>query len=147
MATLGEQVTKEPVRAVVVKDCVGLVDSEVASKRGMGGLAVKGAYKTIKAIKPGFVTGVVDALLDEWIAELEPAYAEYVSQGSQGTFGAYISGRPTEIATALLRVTDGRAERTKHTTAKKLYYKLRGGAMTQVEESIPALGAVMDRHL
>lgn len=145
MATLAEKVTKEPQRPRVVEDCVGLIDSEVSKKGGLTGMAIKAAYKTVKAIKPGFIGNVVDALLDEWIAELEPFYTGWLGAG--GTFEAYVAGRRGPVAEALLKVTDGRAVRTKHTTAKKLYDKLRPSAKAQVEESVPALAAVMQRYL
>ena len=145
MATLAEKVTQEPQRPRVVEDCVKLIDSEVSKKSGFTGLAIKAAYGTVKAIKPGFIAGVVDALLDEWIAELEPFYAGWTQGG--GTFEAYVAARRAPVAEALLKVTDGRAVRTKHTTAKKLYDKLRPSAKSQVEDSVPALAAVMQRYL
>ena len=39
-------------RPVLVDDCVELIDSEVKSKRGFSGIAVKTAYGVVKAIKP-----------------------------------------------------------------------------------------------
>jgi hypothetical protein len=146
MATLADKVTKQPERAKVVEDCVHLIDAEVGKKKGLSGIAIKGAYGTVKAIKPGFVAGVVDALLDEWIAELEPFYAEY-QQSPGGGFDTFLASRREKVAEALLHVTDGRAARTKHTTAKKLYDKLRGSAKSQVEESVPPLGALMQRYI
>ncbi|GMV38384.1 MAG: hypothetical protein AMXMBFR64_01000 [Myxococcales bacterium] len=144
MATLADKVTKQPERARVIDDCVALIDSEVAKKGGLSGLAIKGAYKTVKALKPGFIAGVVDALLDEWIAKLEPFYASWAAAG---TFEAHLSRQRGPVAEALLEVTDARASRTKHTTAKKLYEKLRPSAKAQVEESVPALAGVMQKYV
>ena len=42
-------------------------------------MAIRAAYATIKTIKRGFVRGVVDALLDEWVAKLEEYYAGHVT--------------------------------------------------------------------
>lgn len=145
MAGLADKVTKQPERARVIDDCVALIDSEVAKKGGLSGLAIKGAYKTVKALKPGFIAGVVDALLDEWIAKLEPFYGSWSADA--GTFDAHLSRQRGPVAEALLEVTDARAARTKHTTAKKLYEKLRPSAKAQVEESVPALAAVMQRYV
>lgn len=146
MATLADKVTKQPERAHVVEDCVSLIDSEVSKKSGLTGLAIKGAYKTVKALRPGFIAGVVDALLDEWIAELESFYTAFLAKGA-GTFEAHLTGQRSQVAEALLKVTDGRAARTKHTTAKKLYDRLRSSAKNQVEESVPPLAVVMEKYL
>src|SRR5690606_41662265 len=112
-ATLAEMVGRPPVRERVVSDCVALVDEEVKGKGGISGVAIKGAYSTVKAIKPRFVPEVVDALLDEWVGKLEPYYAKWRSGGS-GSLAEYLSARSDEVAEDLLEVTDKRAARSKH---------------------------------
>ena len=69
---LSDSLTKPPVRDHVVTACVALIDDEVKHKSGFSGIAVKTAYGVVKAVKPRFVSEVVDGLLDDWVGKLEP---------------------------------------------------------------------------
>ena len=133
-------------RSRVVDDCMGLLESEVAAKRGLSGLAVKAAFKVIGAVKPGFIRAVIDGLLDEFVQALEPFYGAFV-QRDRGLFSESLLPQKKKVADALLRVTDKRAHRTEHTTAKKAYEKLRPKAMEHVVEALPNLGKLMDRYI
>ena len=53
--TLVERIGVEPTRAKVIEDCVDMIDAQVKAKGGLSGMAIKGAYATIKTIKRGFV--------------------------------------------------------------------------------------------
>lgn len=144
--TLAEIVGAEPTRSDVVTACVGLVDQEVKKKKGIGGVAIKGAYGTVKRIKPKFVPEVIDALLDDWLARMEPHFAEWKASGS-GSFSAFVGGRSEQVAEDLLTVTDERAESSKHNTARKLYTKMRPSAKEHVASAVPELGALIDGYL
>ena len=144
--TLADYVGVAPARDRVVADCVTLVDEEVKSKGGLSGVAIKGAYGTVKAIKPRFVPEVIDALFDDWVAKLEPYYAKWRSGGS-GSLAEFLTARSDDVAEDLLSVTDTRAARSKHKTATKLYGKMRPSAKRNVAAAIPKLGALMERHV
>ena len=66
-------------RGPVVDQCVEVLNAEVASKKGLSGLAVKGGFKVIAAVKPGFIRAVIDGLLDEFVEELLSKLLYYVS--------------------------------------------------------------------
>ena len=51
MSTLVERIAVAPRREKVVEDCVHLIDAQVKHKSGLSGMAIKGAYATIKTIK------------------------------------------------------------------------------------------------
>ncbi len=146
LATLAEYVAKSPVRERVVADCVALIDEEVKGKGGLSGVAVKGAYGTVKTIKPKFVPEVVDALLDDWVSKLEPYYGKWRS-GGKGSLAEFLTARSDDVAEDLLAVTDERAGKTKHKTASKLYNKMRPSAKRNVSGAVPKLGALMERHI
>ncbi len=146
MTTLSQRLLDASVRPDVISDCVAIIDKQVKSKKGLSGAALKGAYRTVKAIKRGFVPGVVDALLDEWVEKLSAFEAEHADKGAAGTLGAYIIAERARVAEALLSVTDGRAETTKHKTAKKLYMRFRPKALTNVDEALPDLADLVDRY-
>jgi len=142
MVSLVEMLGKEPVRPHVIDDCVELIDAQVKTK----GIVIKGAYATIKAIKKRFVPEVVDTMLDEWLAKLQPHYDRW-SASKVSSFSDFLVARSDEVAEDLLSVTDGRAARTSHTTAKKMYGRMRDGAKKNVVEAIPALAKLVEKHV
>ena len=142
MSTLVEQIGQPNKRPAVINDCVEMIDTQVKSK----GFIMKSAYATIKTIKKGFVAETVDALLDDWLGKLQPHYDKW-SAAKQTSFSDYLVARSDEVAEDLLSVTDARAEKTSHTTAKKMYGKMRDGAKKNVVEAIPALSKMIEKHL
>lgn len=142
MASLVEQLGKEPLRPQVVADCVDLIDAQVKQK----GFVIKSAYATIKAIKKRFVPEVVDGLLDDWLEKLQPHYDRW-AVAKQGTFSDHVIARSDDVAEDLLSVTDARAQKTSHTTAKKMYLRMRDSAKRNVVEAIPELSRMIERHL
>jgi hypothetical protein len=144
--TLAEKMTKPPGREAVVEDCCRLIDDEVKRKGGLSGAAVKMGYGVVKAFKPGFVREVVDGLLDEWVAKLEPFHVEWQKSGGGRPFGDWLGARGGEVAERLLEVTDGKARNAKSGTVKKAYEKLRPSARKHVEEAVPGLGRLVEKH-
>lgn len=144
--TLAEIVGVDPNRSEVVAACVELVNDEVKAKKGIKGVAIKGAYGTVKRIKPRFVGETIDALLDDWLAKMQPHFETWQS-GGQGSFGDYVAAHADDVAEDLLSVTDERAETSKHKTATKLYKKLRPKAKIDVASAAPKLGALIDGYL
>ena len=146
MATLREQIGKESIRPLVIDECVLLIDKTVKAKGGVSGVAIKGAYGAVKRLKKNFVKEVVEALLDDWLVEMEPFYAKWLSVDGS-TFPEFVTARSEDVADALLKVTDDRAANTKHKTAGKLYRKLRGSAKKNVMEAVPGLATIIEKHL
>jgi hypothetical protein len=142
MSSLVEKLAKEPVRPHVIADCVELIDNQVKQK----GFVIKSAYATIKAIKKRFVPEVVDTMLDEWLEKIQPHYDKW-SANKTSTFSDYVVARGDDVAEDLLSVTDARAEHTSHTTAKKMYSRMRDGAKKNVIEAIPHLAQMIEKHL
>ena len=142
MPTLVEQIGKDPLRPLVITDCIGLIDAQVKQK----GFVIKSAYAMIKGIKKTFVPETVDALLDDWLGKLQPHYDKWSVQKTT-SFSDYVISRSDEVAEDLLSVTDARAEKTSHTTAKKMYMRMRDGAKKNVIEAIPELSKMIERHL
>lgn len=138
MPTLVEKLTAPEVRPNVVNACAGLVDREVDAKGGLSGMAVKAGYKVIKAFKPGFVPHVIDSLMPDFAAAMEPMHAREGAAGPDA-FAKYLQSHPEEVADALLSVTDARAARASNATLRKTYDRLRGGARDNVVAAVPAL--------
>jgi fructosamine-3-kinase len=141
---LNDVLSDEAKRASIIEDICGLVDDEVGKQRGISGLAVKAGYKLVQGVKPGFVRKVVQSLLPEFAAALEPIREQAVSQGQ--AVGSYFSAHTQEVAEALLAVTDGRAQSSDHGSVKGAYGKLRGSARKNVESAVPGLGKIIEKY-
>ena len=144
--SITEKLTQPPKRDQVVADCVTLVGEEVKSKGGLTGIAIKAGYGVVKAVKPAFVTEVVDGMLDEWVGKLSPFWDAWVQAGKPGSFADRLRNDAAAVAEKLLEVTDGRAKLAKNATVKKMYEKMRPTAKKHVEDAIPRLGALVERH-
>ena len=110
-ATLQEILLAPDARPQVLADCYALLEQEVASMSGISGTAVKLAYKTVNAFASGYVQSMVENLLPDMIARLEPFWADFGTSGA-GDFGDYLVKRGDEVSDALLSVTDSRASDT-----------------------------------
>lgn len=145
MATPSEILLADETRPAFVRDCEKLIQDEVAAKRGVTGLAIKAGFKTVRAFKPGIIPDVVNLLLPDFVAELEPFHADFVEAGG-GDFAAHCVAHGGRIAEALLGITDRRADGSKHRTLVKAYRKLRPKAHEQVVAAMPRLGALLVRY-
>ena len=130
MPTIAEVLADETKKSAMIDDCCQLIDREVAGKSGLGGMAVKGGYKLVQGVKPGFVRKVVAALLPDFAEALAPIHDEAAAGGHDTErFFEANSGR---VADALLAVTDARVANSDNGAVKSAYGKLRGGAKKHV---------------
>ena len=141
---LNDVLTDEAQRASIIEDVCRLVDDEVGKQKGLSGMAVKAGYKLVQGVKPGFVRRVVESLLPEFAAALEPIREKAVSQGQ--SVSSFFSTNSEEVAEALLAVTDGRAQSSDHGSIKGAYSKLRGSARKNVESAVPGLGRIIEKY-
>jgi len=144
MSTLTEALHDANAQDQVIDDCVELVDKEVQKKKGMSGMMIKTGYKAVKGIKPGFIRKVVRSLLPDWAAKLDPLWSEAVASGAPQQ---HFERKRSDIAEALLSVTDEKSREAKNGVVRTTYDKLRPTAKKHVEEAVPALGALLERHL
>jgi len=131
-------------RRALVGDLASVVEDEVSSKKGLGGLAIKAAFGLMTGARPGFLKDAIDHLLDGSFAGLGPILEQGQRQGH--SVGAALRADPAKAATALLKVVDDRAGRSSNQALRKAYEKLRGTAQKQVEEAVPRLADTLDRH-
>jgi hypothetical protein len=144
MSTLTEILLVPGTRPKVVADCVRLIEEEVDSKGGLSGIAIKGAFMVVKAVKPGFINESVDHMLDDFVRRLEPFHTE--AQQKNEPIGPFLNARAGTVADALLSISDERAARAKNQTVKKAYEKLRPSAKKNVETAIPRLGRLIAKY-
>ena len=141
--SLGEAVDDPNKKPAIVKDCCTLVDEEVAAKSGLSGLAVKAGYAAVKGVKPGFITEVVNRLLKEFADQLDPLWEEGKKKGDPV---GHFAGNKSKVADALLSVTDGKVKTSKSSVVRGTYERLRGSAKKNVEEAVPRLSKLLQKH-
>lgn len=144
--TLQDILLTPEVRPQVVAECQQLIDEEVSGKSGVSGLALKGAYTMVKAFAKNIVHDVVDSLLPQATVKLEPFYVEFVTSGG-GSFADYLVSRKSEVAQALIEVTDERAANSQRAPLRKAYEKVRPNGLKNIEEAMPRLGKIIESHL
>jgi len=144
MTTLPEALSSADKKEVVIDDCLTLIDSEVADKGGISGLALKAGYSAVKGIKPGFIRNVVSDLLPEFAQALDPFYQESVEKKKKPS--EYFPQNGPRVADALLSITDARAKTAKSGVVRSTYDKLRGSAKKNVEAALPRLGKLVEKH-
>jgi hypothetical protein len=142
--SLRQQIDSGNKREAVINDALGVLDAEVADKSGFSGIAVKGAFKLVKGIQPGFIRTVVDKLLNDFLDALDPIYQEAMRSGVAPD--QHLKANAGRVADALLGITDARAERAERQVIKKTYEKLRPSARKHVEAAAPRLADMLERH-
>ena len=133
-------------RERVIGDCVNLVESEVASKSGLGGMAVKTAFGVIKKLHPQIIHMAVNKLIDDFVDAMDPFYDDFQTAGASNLESHWTAKR-VELADALLGVTDKRISRAENKTIKKAYSKLRPSGAKHVEASVPGIAQVVARYI
>lgn len=144
MPTLNEILLVPGNRPKVIGDCVQLINEEVDSKGGLTGLAVKGAFALVKAVKPGFVNEAVDHMLDDFVGRLEPFWAD--AQAKNEPVGALMNARAPQVADSLLAISDDRARKSTNQNLKKAYEKLRPTGKKHVEQAVPRIGRLIQKY-
>ena len=144
--TLPELLLSDERRADIVRDCVQLVDSEVARRRGVSGFALRNGYKMVKKLQGGrMIPTAVNDLLPDFATAMEPFHAEYRATGG-GSFAQFMRGKEGGLSDALLRITDEKAHHAENRVLKGVYEKLRPTAKKNLDESMPEVTKLIDRH-
>ncbi len=110
VASLSEVLLREGKRPAVIADCEQLIEEEVGSKTGLTGLAVKGVFAMVKAVKPGILRESVDMLLDDFVKRIDPFYETWQATKTPA-LPKYLESNAPAVADALLGITDARATR------------------------------------
>jgi hypothetical protein len=105
-----------------VRACVELLESEVSSKKGLSGLAIKNAYRTLKSLKPDATHKVIDHLYDDFWA----LYKQHQNE-------------PGVLAQAWLGVIDQKAQSHSKTPLFGLYSVLKPSATRHIESALPKI--------
>jgi hypothetical protein len=144
-ATLQEILLAPDTQPQVLADCYTLIDQELSDKSGLSGAAVKLAYKTVNTFMPGHVHHMVEILLPDMLAQLEPFWVDFCASGSSG-FGDYLVKRSDEVTQALLSVSDARAAGSGRPTVVRAYGSVRGSAAKHIGAALPRVGDLVLKY-
>ena len=141
--TLSDILHDQALKARVVDDCTRLIDRQVATKSGLGGMALKATYSMVKGVGAGYIPGAIGRILPEVVTALEPMWAEGKRLGDPV---AYLSQNQTQAADVILGVTDGRIANTNNGLVKSSYSKLRQSVKGDVAGAVPGLAEILGAH-
>lgn len=144
MVSLVDVLTDPSKKADVIRDCLDVIDREVADKGGLSGMAIKAGYKAVQGIKPGFIHNVVDDLLPSFAKAVDPIYEEGKSAGKPTA--SHLEANAARIADSLLAITDGKAQRSKSGIVRATYERLRPTAKKNVEQAMPRVARLVEKH-
>jgi hypothetical protein len=144
MGSLVQAVQDTQKRPLIIQDCSQLIEDQVRSKRGMTGIAVKGAFKVIKSFKPGIIPRALDDMLDEFSGKVDPFWLASQKEGADPA--SYFRSNSTVISNALLSITDERAKNSPNRGLVKAYSSLRKKAVGHITEALPSLGELIAKH-
>jgi hypothetical protein len=145
MPTLPEALTSDAKRTKVIADCLELLDQEVGDKSGVSGFAIKAGYKAVKGVRPSFLREAVERLLPPFAEALDPIYEEAVQKNEKPS--DYFNKNKARVADALLSITDARAQKADKGLVRSTYERLRPMAKRNVEEAVPRLGKLIEKHV
>ncbi|MES1942470.1 hypothetical protein PC39_00045 [Salinisphaera sp. PC39] len=125
----------------LVADCAAVVRDEI----GRRGPVIRTGFNLVRRARPDLVERALRYLLPAFARALDPYHAEAEAAGE--ALGPHLLARDGDVADSLLAVTDRRIERVENRAVRNLYGKLRGRARAEVVRSLPAVVAVLERHL
>jgi hypothetical protein len=143
MGTLRDIVSDGEKRQQVIAEAIQVVDAEVSDKGGLSGMAIKAAYAMVKGLAPGMMQKLMNGMLDDFMGALDPFHSEAKQKGAD--VKSHLVGKQSDVANALLTVTDSRASRAGNGTLKKGYDKLRPTAQKHVEQAVPRLAGLVQK--
>jgi hypothetical protein len=141
---LSEKLQDEQVTASIAADCTKLMDTQVAEKGGISGLALKATYGVVKGVGADYIPGAIQRLLPETISALEPIWDEGIQAGNPEAHLTQNSDRTAEI---ILGVTDAKIKRAKNGLICASYNKLRKSVKSDIVAAVPGLAQIISKHV
>ena len=138
--TLSETLLDPARRPATVDALVAVVESEVKSKGGLSGTALRPAVSAAQAIDKTIVRRAVTRMLPEFLTQLDPFW----EAKGEADFGPRLVADGDRAAEALLAVTDRRAANPKHAAIAKVYGMIRSKAKGHVVAALPAVGTALE---
>lgn len=146
MGKMEEILLESQTKSRVSDDCLALIDSEVASKKGAAGLVIKAGYRSFRALKPGIVEAAVGHLLPRFARIMDRYYEEFKAVGASGVFEDWIAAKADPVAEDLLAITDEVVANSEIKSIKPIYSGLRKMGKNNVAAAVPAMGRLITKY-
>ncbi len=140
---LSDELLNSNKKEMIVDDCCTVIETQLASKSGLSGIALKTAFAALKGVKPGYIPYVVEQLLPQCFTALDPIWDEGVQKGNPVE---HLAASRDRTADALLSVTDERVKKAKRPIVRGTYEKFRGSAKQHVEQAVPDFAKVIGKY-
>lgn len=140
---LSDMINDPSMKASIVEECTRLMDVQVASKKGVSGMALKTAYRVVKGVGPTYVSGALGRILPEACVALDPMWNEGLESGDPVD---YLTQHRSRTADIILSVTDARAHKASGAVASA-YSKLRKSVKGDIEAAVPGFAGILGNHL
>lgn len=141
--SLSTLIQDKSVKASIAADCAELMDEQVSAKGGLGGMALKTAYKLVKGIGPQYVEGAIGRLLPEAFKALDPMWEEGLKAGDPV---AHLAQNQSRTADLILSVTDARMESKGEGIIRSTYNKFRKSVKGDIEAAVPGFAQIIGKH-
>jgi hypothetical protein len=140
MDRLADILLKEGVRDRLVAEMARAIGQEIQERRGLMGSAIRGGFRFVSNMRHDFVYVALDDMLEAFVEELDPLYAEH---GSPEGFGDYLIANRDRVAHGMLRVSQARRQAIRSAAIRQAYDRLQPFARSNVERAVPRLGRVI----
>lgn len=146
MPSLSAILLSKPLPDASVNALAQTVESHIAKKTGIGGMAMKMGFNTLRAARPDIAERATRSLIPDIAVALDPLYAEF--EKAPGTdFGSYLGQHAERAAALVMAALDRRLQQSRNTSAKAMYQRFRAAAAGDLQKLLPDFGRVIGRHL
>lgn len=145
MNSLSSILLSMPDQEALVNDLAHTLETHIASKSGIAGMAMKMGFNALRSAKPDIAARATRTLLPDIARALDPLHSEFKS-GNSKDFGNFLGQHAERAAQLVIGATDQRIGSSKNATAKAVYQRFRGSASDELQKLLPALGQVLARH-
>ena len=145
MPSLSHILLSSPNPEALVKDLAASLETHIASKSGLSGMAMKMGFGALRSTKPNIAARATRNLLPHIATALEPLHAQFSANG-RGNFGDFLSQHAEQAAQLVISAVDARIAQNSNTMAQTIYKQFRGSASDELKTLLPALGRVLNQH-
>ncbi len=146
MHTLSSILLSAPHSNGLVNELAATLESHLARKTGLSGMAMKLGFNTLKAARPDVSRRAAEVLLPDVARALDPLYAEFL-QGGHPDFAAFLTANNHRATALTVTAIDTRMRQINNTAAQSIYRRFSGSAAAELQKLLPACAQVLARHL
>lgn len=146
MKSLSDILLAPEKKDAAIADLAQLLESAMANRGGLSGMAMKTGLSMLKAAKPDIMQRGATRMLPEFARSLQPLFDRFQQQGG-GDFSAFLVKHSSEAAQIIAQSADQLMATSQNATAKSLFGKFRSGADKDIAAMVPAVGRLIQKYL